>query len=138
MAAILITCVGIAISLAAAIWNNQFVMKLYPFAISLILLAIFGYSVFKPPTIIERIARLTTPKLTPRAIQYTYKVTISWCIFFIINAAISLWTALFSSMKVWVLYNGFISYILIGSFFCIEFLIRLWVKRKDNILAQKK
>ena len=109
--------------------------KLYPLMVNFAMLAVFAYSYFKPPTVIETFARLQDSNLPEHAINYTRKVTLVWCAFFIINASISLYTALYCSFKVWTLYNGFIAYILIGSLCAVEFVVRLFVQRqhaKDN------
>jgi len=104
--------------------------KLYPLMVNFAMLAVFAYSYLKPPTVIETFARLQDPNLPEHAVNYTRKVTLVWCGFFIINASISLYTALYSSFKVWTIYNGFIAYILIGSLCAVEFVIRLFVQRK--------
>ncbi|EDM68729.1 MAG: hypothetical protein COB27_006010 [Moritella sp.] len=104
--------------------------KLYPLMVNFAMLAVFAYSYFKPPTVIETFARLQDPNLPEHAVGYTRKVTLVWCGFFIINASISLYTALYCSFKVWTIYNGFIAYILIGSLCAVEFVVRLFVQRQ--------
>lgn len=47
-----------------------------------------------------------------------------WCGFFVVNAAIALYTVVFAPMKIWVIYNGFISYVLMGILFLGEFVLR--------------
>ena len=54
----------------------------YPVIINLCLLAVFGYSLHNPPTIIERLARIRDPDLAPSGVAYTRKVTWVWCFFF--------------------------------------------------------
>ncbi len=127
-----VALVGIGISVIGVISNQAIIIKLYPFVMSFFLFCLFSYSLFYPPTIIERLARLTHQDLPKKAIEYVNKVTVVWCIFFTINGAIALWTALFASMKVWTFYNGFLSYILIGIIFVTEFIIRKIVKRRIN------
>ncbi|MDX2319222.1 MAG: hypothetical protein QNK26_01360 [Moritella sp.] len=104
--------------------------KLYPLMVNFAMFAVFAYSYCKPPTVIETFARLQDPNLPEHALSYIRKVTLVWCGFFIINASISLYTALYSSFKVWTLYNGFIAYILIGSLAGIEFIVRLFIQRR--------
>ena len=71
----------------------------YPVAISLAVATIFAASLRFPPTVIERIARLTEPDLPPEGVIYTRKVTVVWVAFLLVNAAISLWTALCGSLE---------------------------------------
>lgn len=130
---ILLSAAGIIIGFLGVISNHITTVKLYPVAINFLLLALFSYSLLRPPTIIERVARIKEPDLPLIAVAYTKNVTIVWCIFFAVNGGIALWTALFASMKTWAFYNGFLSYILIGALFVTEFTYRQWVKRKNHI-----
>lgn len=107
----------------------------YPVLVNLLLLALFGASLVNPPSIAERIARLSEPDLPPEGQRYTRKVTMLWCGFFIVNGAISLATALPGDEDIWLLYNGIISYILMGLLFAGEYLVRRRVKRK---MAEQK
>jgi uncharacterized membrane protein len=99
-------------------------LKLYPVMVSAVLFTVFGFSLWRPPTIVERIARLHEPQLPVQAVAYTRKVTIAWCGFFLVNGTISAASALWASNRVWVLYNGLLSYVLIGLFFAVEWLLR--------------
>jgi uncharacterized membrane protein len=54
-------------------------------------------------------------------------------VFFLINGAIALATALWASEAVWSLYTGVISYGLMGALFGIEFLVRLRFKRLHHV-----
>jgi uncharacterized membrane protein len=105
-------------------------VKAYPVLVSLSMAAIFGYSLFYPPTIIEKIARLREPDLDQTGVDYTRKVTIAWTLFFIGNAAVSIWTALYGSIETWTIYNGFVSYVLIGLMFAVELTVRHFVRRR--------
>ena len=79
---------------------------------------------------IERLARLQEPDLPAAGVAYTRRVTQVWCGFFIVNGSVSLLTALFASDAGWALYNGVISYALMGLLFVGEWLIRKRVKAK--------
>lgn len=99
-------------------------LKLYPVLVSAALLLVFGASVLRPPTVIERIARLADPRLTPQAVAYTRRVTLVWCGFFICNGLASLATVLWGSEETWLVYNGLLSYVLMGLLFGGEWLLR--------------
>lgn len=120
---------GLAIA-TSLFTDSDIGFKLYPLMVNVAMLAVFSYSYFKPPTVIETFARLQDPNLPDHALSYIRKVTLVWCGFFIINASISLYTALYCTFKVWTLYNGFIAYILIGSLAGIEFIVRKLVQRR--------
>lgn len=94
-----------------------------------ITVTVYLFSVLSPP-IIERLARLAEPELPPQAVVYTRKVTQVWCVFFAVNGAISLATCLYGNMHLWVLYNGGLSYLLIGSLMGLEWIIRKRVQQQ--------
>ncbi|VUD68877.1 hypothetical protein TDB9533_04236 [Thalassocella blandensis] len=104
--------------------------KLYPVAISIGLGTVFVWSLFYPPTVIERIARLQDPDLPEAGVVYTRQVTKVWIAFFCVNAIASASTSLFFSNEIWLLYNGFISYLLMGLLFVGEWLVRQNVQKK--------
>lgn len=117
------------LALAVTISNSETLLLLYPAAVSISLLLAFGRTLFDPPSMIERIARLSEPDLSPEGVRYTRRVTQVWCGFFVINAAMAAATV-FSSKECWLLYNGLISYILIGCLFAIEWMVRLAFSRR--------
>lgn len=117
-------CGALLLGAFSGLGNSWLPLKLYPVLLSAVLLAVFGFSLRRPPTVIERIARITEPQLGPEGIAYTRKVTIAWCGFFIVNGGISLATTLWASERGWVLYNGLLSYLFMGAFFAGEWLLR--------------
>jgi uncharacterized membrane protein len=105
-------------------------LKAYPILLSIGLVVLFSHSLLQPPTVMERIARLSQPNLEPAAIRYLRKLTMVWLCFFVVNAAISAATAFWGSLETWTLYNGLISYLLIGSIFAGEFAVRHFVRHR--------
>lgn len=130
-----LTVVGVASGVSMLLSNHPLAVRLNPVWISLTMLAIFGWSLYSPPSMIERFARLAQPNLPAHAIGYTRQITKVWCGFFVVNAAIALWTALWAPLQVWTLYNGLISYLLMGLLFGVEFLVRL--QRQRRLKAQQ-
>jgi uncharacterized membrane protein len=117
------------LALFTFITENTGLVKLYPISISLFLLLSFASTLFNPPTMIYRFALLQKKEIEQspyreKIVQYCKRVTIIWCIFFLLNGGISLLTALYASDLQWTLYNGMISYFLIGFVMLIEFIIR--------------
>nr|WP_283254357.1 hypothetical protein [Ramlibacter paludis] len=117
-------CGALLLGAATTLGGGWLPLKLYPVLLSAVLLAVFAFSLWKPPTIVERIARITEPDLPPQGVAYTRKVTVAWCGFFIVNGAISLATTMWGSEQAWLLYNGLLSYALMGAFFAGEWLLR--------------
>ena len=104
-------------------------LKLYSVAISLIFLAAFGSTLFSAPSMVFRLATLMDKTIKgsswEREVErYCFKVTLIWCCFFIVNGCASVWTAFFASDRVWSIYNGGISYVLMGMIFAVEFIVR--------------
>jgi uncharacterized membrane protein len=121
------------IFLAALKWTgNAVILQLYPTFISLGLLSAFGVTLIHPPTMIERFATAAGMVVNSRSISYTRAVTILWCIFFTINAAVSAIIAVGGSMRAWTIYNGFLSYIIIGAIFASEYVFRQFYMRRSG------
>ena len=57
-------------------------------------------------------------------------VTWVWCGFFLLNGLTALALAIHASLAVWALYTGFLSYLLMGTLFALEFLVRTWRFRR--------
>jgi uncharacterized membrane protein len=124
---------GTLLLFLVAAWSNVWLpLKLYPVFVNVALLVIFAYSLIYPPSIIERFARLRDPDLPVRAIAYTRRVTQVWFVFFAINGAFSLMTALWASPAIWTLYNGVIAYLMMGFLFAGEYVVRWHFKRQLN------
>ena len=125
-----ILCGGLSLVLKDQAW-----LKLYPVFMNMGAFIIFTATLIKAPSMIERFARLAEPDLPPEGVQWTRQVTKVWCGFFYINAVISLLTVFFAPMNIWVLYNGFISYVLMGILLLGEFLLR---KRQQRLHQVQK
>jgi uncharacterized membrane protein len=109
-----------------AIWSDELLtLRIYPVIANVAVLLLFSWSLYSPPSLIERIARIQHPDLPPEGIIYTRRVTQVWCVFFILNGAIALVTALWGSFEIWSLYNGLIAYLLMGMLFAGEYIVRM-------------
>ena len=122
-----ITLLGIVI--ITMLWGSHLSLKFYPVLMNLGFLALFASSLMSPPSIVERLARIKEPELPPEGVIYTQKVTLVWSVFFLINGTIAAVTAVWASDEVWMLYNGFIAYLLIGGLAGGEWLVRQRVRR---------
>ena len=125
----------IVCALVAFCADNILFVKFYPVLVNLSLLAFFAFTLFHGETFAFRMACLADKSLmlspSLNAVRrYCRKVTFSWCIFFSVNAFIALLTVFVGSDKIWSLYNGLISYILIGIVFTVEYLVRKMVQSK--------
>jgi uncharacterized membrane protein len=89
----------------------------------------FASSLIFPPSVIERIARTFHKDFPESAVAYTRNVTIVWIVFFALNSIVSAWTVLIDNREVWTLYNGLISYIIVGLILVGELVVRKIVKQ---------
>ena len=110
-------------------------LEFYPVLVSVSLLAFFGFSLWKKPSFAFRMACLGDKRLAqsperPFVERYCDRVTLAWCVFFVFNASVALATVWVGDTKIWSLYNGLISYILIGVFFAAEFMVRKMMQKK--------
>jgi uncharacterized membrane protein len=124
---VIVTLLGIIV--IAMIWGTQLSLKFYPVMMNFGFLSLFASSLMSPPSIVERLARLKEPDLPPKAVAYTHKVTQVWSVFFLVNGVIAAITALWCTDEVWVLYNGFIAYLLIAGLAAGEWFVRQRIKR---------
>lgn len=115
---------ALVLVVATFVLNDGLPLKLYPVLVNAVMLVVFAASVWKPPTVIERLARLRHPDLPPEGVHWVTNVTKAWCVFFVVNGGIALWTAVAASDATWVLYNGAIAYVLIGVMLGGEWLLR--------------
>jgi uncharacterized membrane protein/acyl-CoA synthetase (AMP-forming)/AMP-acid ligase II len=115
--------------------NSAIILKLYPLLMNILFLAIFGRTLFFPPSMIFRFALIQDKTVRgslneKRIAAYCRKVTCVWCGFFIINGSIAAWTIFSGSNMLWFIYNGGITYILMGAIFVGEFIVRKMVQKK--------
>ena len=115
---------ALVLVIATFVLNDDLPLKLHPVLVNAALLGVFGLSLWRPPTVIERLARLRHPDLPPEGVRWVANVTKAWCLFFMLNGGIALWTALYASDATWALYNGAIAYVLIGAMLGGEWLLR--------------
>jgi len=130
IADVLVIAGGLALAVVA--FSPLMGLKAYPIFVSFGLAVLFGYTLLWPPTVIERIARLYDPELPDAARPYLIKVTAAWISFFLVNAGLSAWTAASGSLELWTLYNGLISYLLMGVLFTGEFIVRQFVRHRHG------
>lgn len=138
---VLLLCTGIL----CIVTNKDIFIKLYPVAISIVFLFVFGSSLIAPPNIIFRFALLGDKSIkgssySGKVEAYCKKVTVIWCCFFVLNGGTALFLTflhnIFPSISeeksavICYTYTGGISYVLMGLLFAVEFLVRKMVDKK--------
>ncbi|PBI80325.1 DNA gyrase subunit B [Rahnella victoriana] len=119
-----IAVTGIVLVAASVVLRETSLLLYYPVAVNGILLGLFLSSLYGRQSLVERLARLSEPDLPPEGVIYTRRVTQVWCVFFLCNGAFALYTCLKGDMALWALYNGGISYLLIGLLMGMEWIVR--------------
>lgn len=115
---------------AAAAFDRQLSIRLYPVFMNAAMLAAFLSTLWRPPSMAERFARIVEPDLPESGVLYTRNVTIVWCGFFALNGMIALWSVLQQGWTAWLVYNGFVAYLAAGLLFAGEYVVRQRVRQR--------
>lgn len=121
---------GAGLSLASLLLRDSHLLMWYPVVVNLLMLLLFGSSLFSAMPLIERLARLREPELPPKAVAWTRRVTQIWCLFFVFNGTIALATCLVNNLVWWTWWNGLVSYLLMGLLMAAEWLLRQRLRKK--------
>ena len=127
--------VSILITLSVIVlfhFTQIFLVKFYPVCANLTVFLVFFISSFKEETVIQKFAKAVDGELSENALKYTRNLTYIWAGLTFFNFVASL-VSVFMSTKFWALYNGLISYVLIGALFSVEYIIRIVLKKKNII-----
>lgn len=111
---------------ATAAFNEARTFLFVPALINAVMLLVFARTLVHGPSMIETIARLRHPELPAARSPYLRMLTWLWCGFFAINLTISLLLALGSTLEAWTLYNGLLTYVLMGLLLGGERVYRYW------------
>lgn len=120
----------VAICAAAALFDDGRVFLYVPALINGVLLLSFARTLVAPPSMGERLARRRRPELSADDVAYCRQVTRVWCVFFVANGAFSAWLAARGALTTWTVYNGLVSYVLVGALFVGEMVYRAWHFRR--------
>jgi uncharacterized membrane protein len=128
----LVLAIALVVGLLSFLSNSPDYLRFYPVCINALMFGLFFASLLRPPSMIERFARLAEPDLPERGVRYTRQVTKVWCGFFVVNGSIALYSALIGSLEFWTLYNGAVAYLLMAALFGGEYLFRTWWRRRGE------
>lgn len=130
----ILVALGVALLVGAGsfISNSAGFLLYYPVCMNLLMFVMFFISLLRPPSMIERFARIAEPDLPEAGVRYTRQVTKLWCVFFVLNGSIALYSCLAASMEFWAIYNGAVAYLLMAALFGGEYLFRIWWRRRPG------
>jgi len=103
--------------LKANVW-----FRLYPAVMVAVAFTAFFVSLFRTP-LCEVVARRTSGELDETGVRYCRRLTVVWTVFLGCHLGVTVATV-FMPMEVWAVYNGFVAYVLMGSFALGEFVYR--------------
>jgi len=114
----------LALLILAALMNDRRLVLALPVLVNAVLLLHFAGSLVGPVPLVERLARLEQPELSPSEVRYCRSVTWLWVSFFVVNGLVAGVLAVTGPLSLWAVYTGLVSYLLIGLVFTGEFIVR--------------
>lgn len=107
------------------VFDRQRLLFVAPLVVNVVLLLTFSTSLLGARVpLVERLARVMDPDLTPERVAYCRTVTKVWCVFFLLNGSVVAWLSVYGSVSAWGLYTGGIAYGLMGLVFVAEYAVR--------------
>ncbi len=103
----------------------------YPVFMNALASFLFIESYLKEETLIEKFARKYENDFNAQKKRYCFNLNTYWSILMLTLTLISLYTALAMNKHLWLLWNGLISYLIIGSSILGEYAYRQWFKKKS-------
>jgi uncharacterized membrane protein len=103
-----------ALLLAGAYFANAYFIWLIPSLVYLWLTALFGHTLWSPPSLCERLVRLQYPEFGPDIEQYLRELTWVWTLFFAVNIVVCAALPALAGEQVWAVYTGLVVYVLMG------------------------
>ena len=104
-------------------------LMLLPALVYAYLIIAFALSLREPVSLIGRMARVVNPKAPDFIDPYCRKLTVVWCGVFAVNLTLIAAFALTGREDAWTCYAGVVSYLLMGLFQVLEFLVRkIWFR----------
>lgn len=104
----------LVVAMAAAATDNPLALTLLPSLTNLWLLATFAASLREELSLVEQFASASHKRFPDFLLPYCRKVTLAWCGFFAINALVSAVLAVTGPPRLWALYTGALSYVLVA------------------------
>jgi uncharacterized membrane protein len=128
----ILCCIGII----CLITKSSLTLKIYPALADMVYLVIMGTSILIPPPVVVYFINMfdkTIKDNIPAEFfnQYCRKAAIIWCVFFVFDGVVAFITVFWASDVVWGVYNGGITYVLMGLIFIGEYFILKVIEKKS-------
>ena len=121
---------AVALIVGLAYVDDEIAAKAYPVVVSGGLAIVFGASLWRPASLVEEMAKLGGETMTPAIRRYCRGVTMVWAFWLTINTFVAAALAVFGSLEAWALWTGLLAYLVMGSIFAAEFILRRFLRRR--------
>ena len=122
----------LAYAVASTLVGSVAMLLYYPVLVNAILFVLFAASLRSGDPLLLRIVRARGIPMSDHGPRYLTRLTGVWAVFFVVNGLVALWTTT-ASIEIWTLYNGMISYLLVGALILGEITFRRHYKRRLGI-----
>lgn len=122
----------LAYAIATAVVGSARLLLYYPVLVNFLMSALFAGSLRHEEPLLLRIIRARGIAISEHAPRYLTRLTGVWAAFFALNGIVALWSTT-ASMEIWTIYNGMISYLLIGALMAGEWLYRRHYKKRLGV-----
>jgi len=119
-----------SLCLFAAWQKSETLLRFYPVAMNFAFSLFFFLSLRQETTLIERFSQAFVKNPEPHQRAYMRGLTKVWAFILLINAGAAAYTACCTSLDIWTLYNGVISYVFFGLFSLAELINRYFYKKR--------
>ena len=130
----LLLIVAVVFCCLVMLLDSAVLLKFYPVLMNAGMGLMFIGSLRGSETLIEKFAKAGGKTPPDAARGYLRVLTLCWGILLLLNAGVSAYTAWFTSMSTWALYNGVVSYLVIAGFAALEWAYRGYYKKRHNIV----
>jgi uncharacterized membrane protein len=127
---VLLILMGYAV--ATTVSGKTQMLLFYPALVNFCLCAVFANSLRQEESLLLRMVRARGVPIVDHIPPYLYRLTALWAVFFAMNGMAAVWT-ITASMEVWMLYNGLISYFIVGALIGGELLFRSHYKKRMGL-----
>jgi len=115
--------------------DSPIFIKLYPALASIAYLTIMITSFIFPPPLAYYFVDIFNKSIKtkiPKEIfdNFCFRASVVWCVFFLVDAIIALITVYFTSELFWGVYNGGVTYCIMGLIFVGEFIVLKIIEKK--------
>ena len=117
---------------ASALVGSAQMLLYYPVLVNVLLLVLFAGSLRSKEPLLIRVVRARGTPVGEHAIRYLTRLTAIWAGFFLLNGLVSVWTTT-TTIEIWTIYNGVISYLIVGALASIEWIYRGYFKKRHEI-----